>query len=179
MSLKTYNFVAVDVETANQNRASICQIGIARYVAGELTEEWSSLIDPEDCFAWWNQSVHGITEDDVWGSPKFFEVADKLRAFMHGEICVAHTTFDQVAIARALAKYALPAIAAKWLDTALVTRRAWPEFSSGGYNLANICDVIGYEFMHHDALEDAKAAAHVLLTAASKTGRDIDGWMAP
>ncbi len=44
------NFITIDVETANADMASICQIGIAAYAQGHLVEEWSSLIDPEDYF---------------------------------------------------------------------------------------------------------------------------------
>ena len=42
------DFVAIDVETANADMASICQIGVAKYSEGKLIEEWSSLVDPED-----------------------------------------------------------------------------------------------------------------------------------
>ena len=37
------NFVSVDVETANSDRASICQIGIAVFKDGKLVDEWVSL----------------------------------------------------------------------------------------------------------------------------------------
>jgi len=43
-------FVAIDVETANADMASICQIGLAKFKDGQLVEEWSSFIDPEDYF---------------------------------------------------------------------------------------------------------------------------------
>ena len=33
------NFVAIDVETANASMASICQIGLAEYENGVLSEE--------------------------------------------------------------------------------------------------------------------------------------------
>lgn len=36
---------------------------------------------------------------------------------------------------------------------------------------------MGYKFEHHDALEDAKAAGHVLLAASAETGLDIEGWL--
>jgi len=42
------NFVAIDVETANSDMASICQIGIAKFENGILVEEWVSLVNPED-----------------------------------------------------------------------------------------------------------------------------------
>ena len=38
-------FVAIDVETANADMASICQIGIAKYSKGQLIDEWTSLIN--------------------------------------------------------------------------------------------------------------------------------------
>jgi len=37
--------------------------------------------------------------------------------------------------------------------------------------------MIGYDFRHHDALEDAKAAAHILLAAVKESGLDIEGWL--
>lgn len=43
-------FVAIDVETANADMGSICQIGLARFVDGDLAEEWVTLVDPEDYF---------------------------------------------------------------------------------------------------------------------------------
>jgi DNA polymerase-3 subunit epsilon len=63
--------VAIDVETANADMASICQIGLAKYSNGILVDEWSSLIDPKDYFDFINIDIHGITENDVAGAPKF------------------------------------------------------------------------------------------------------------
>jgi DNA polymerase-3 subunit epsilon len=58
-----------------------------------------------------------------------------------------------------------------------VARRAWEQFASKGYGLENVCSFLGYEFAHHDALEDAKAAAHILLAAIERTGMDVQGWL--
>lgn len=171
------NFVAIDVETANADMASICQIGIAKYVEGELTDEWSSLVDPEDYFDFLNISIHGITEEDIIGSPTFPEVASELGSFLDNAICVSHTHFDRVSISRALTKYGLLEFNTLWLDSARVARRAWEEFAWSGYGLANICNKIGYTFRHHDALEDAKASAQVLLAAVEATGLDIETWL--
>ncbi|MDW3094709.1 MAG: exonuclease domain-containing protein [Gammaproteobacteria bacterium] len=171
------NFVAIDVETANADMASICQVGIAKYVNNKLVEEWSSLIDPEDYFDYFNIKVHGITEKNVVGSPIFPKVVDKLDYFLTENICVSHTHFDRVSISRALNKYDYPEIGAIWLDSAMVARRTWTEFSRNGYGLSNVCDKIGYKFKHHDALEDAKAAAHILMAAVEVTGLDLESWL--
>ena len=170
-------FVAIDVETANPDMASICQVGIARFTDGELTEEWSSLVDPEDYFDPVNTGIHGIRAGDVEGMPTFPEVAHRLMAFGNGSVWVSHTHFDRVSIGRTLEKYDLPHFEGTWLDSAKVARRAWQEFARGGYGLANVCHSIGHVFDHHDALEDAKAAGQVLLAAMAETGLDLPAWL--
>lgn len=171
------NFIAIDVETANADMASVCQIGVAKYIQGKLAEEWSSLVDPEDYFDFINVDIHGITEEDVIGSPTFPEVASILGGFMNNTICVSHTHFDRVSINRASGKYGMAEFDVTWLDSARVARRTWQEFAWGGYGLANICSRIGHTFKHHDALEDAKASAQVLLAAIEVTGLDIESWL--
>jgi len=171
------NFVAIDVETANADMGSICQIGIVKYIEGELTEEWSSLIDPEDYFDFINIEIHGITPEVVIGSPTFPKVANRLGCFIDKSVCVSHTHFDRVSISRAFSKYGLPEFDTIWLDSAKVARRTWEEFAWSGYGVVNICNKIGYTFKHHDALEDAKATAQVLLAAIEATGRSIDSWL--
>jgi DNA polymerase-3 subunit epsilon len=70
----------------------------------------------------------------------------------------------------------LPPISTTWLDSARVVRRTWKELAWKGYGLANVCSKIGYEFRHHDALEDAKATGYVLLAALQESQQDLDEW---
>lgn len=171
------DFIAIDVETANADMASICQIGIVRYTDGVLRDEWSSLVDPEDYFSFINIDIHGITEEDVVGAPTFSEVYDELSRLMSDTVSVSHTHFDKVSIDRAIEKHSLPGLNTIWLDSAKIARRTWPEFANKGYGLANVSRKIGYEFKHHDALEDAKASAQIILAAMEITGLDIDDWI--
>lgn len=170
------NFVSIDVETANPDMASICQIGIAKFVDGALVDEWVSLVNPEDYFDDINVSIHGIDKQAIKGKPTFPEVIKNLRHFLEGSVCVSHTHFDRVSIHRAFAKYDTQLFEITWLDSARVARRTWNEFAWKGYGLKNICEKIGYQFKHHDALEDAKAAGYVLLAALKESQLDIDAW---
>ncbi len=170
-------FIAIDVETANADMASICQIGMAKFKDGELIDEWSSLIDPEDYFDSINIHIHGISEDDVIEAPTFPEIVGELKRFLSNSISVSHTHFDRVSIERAFAKYSLIPIETTWLDSARVARRTWEECAWSGYGLANVCKIIGYEFKHHDALEDAKASGQVLIAAVNKSGLDTNAWL--
>jgi DNA polymerase-3 subunit epsilon len=64
-----------------------------------------------------------------------------------------------------------------WLDSARVARRTWSECARSGYGLPDVCKRIGYEFRHHHALEDAKAAGQILLAAMAATGLDLEGML--
>lgn len=171
------DFVAIDVETANADMASICQIGIAKYRDNRLIDEWSTLVNPEDYFDYINIDIHGISEDDVVDAPTFPDIYNNLESYLNNTVCVSHTHFDRVSLSRVLEKYGLNSFDTIWLDSARVARRAWEEFAWRGYCLANVCEKIGYEFKHHDALEDAKAAGQIILAAIQETGIDIDSWV--
>jgi len=82
------DFVAIDVETANANMASICQVGLAAYCAGSLVDEWKSYIDPEDFFAPMNVYIHGITEETVAGAPTLPGIAEALLSRLNGRVAV-------------------------------------------------------------------------------------------
>lgn len=171
------DFAALDVETANSDMASICQVGIAVYEQGMLTREWKTLVDPLDSFDGINTSIHGIDARAVIGAPTFSDITTTIAEVIGMRIVVSHTHFDRVSMNRAFAKSRLASPEWIWLDSARVARRAWEEFARGGYGLKPVCNSIGYEFAHHDALEDAKASAQILLAAAAKTGLDVNGWL--
>jgi len=169
--------VALDVETANADFASICQIGVVTFTDGNVAGSWQSLIDPEDEFDPVNVSIHGIDENAVAGAPRFADVAQQLEMLLAGNVVASHTSFDRVALARAHEKYALPPIGCQWLDTARVSRRAWPQFARHGFGLAPVAKHCGIEFRHHDAAEDARAAGGILVRAIMDTGLGISEWM--
>lgn len=170
-------FTAVDVETANADLASICQIGIASVQSGRVAGVWSHLIDPEDFFDQINISIHGIYETMIEGAPRFIDVFGEVDRLMAG-VVVSHTAFDRAAIARAAEKYEIHSRERVWLDSARVVRRAWPEkYARRAYGLASVASDLGINFRHHDAGEDARAAAEIVIRACEETSLDIDGWL--
>ncbi len=171
------NFVAIDVETANPDFASICQVGVAVFRDGTLHDTWESLVDPEDYFDGMNVSVHGIDERAVRGAPKWQAVNELLVPWLQGHVVASHTAFDRAALTRACEKNGLPPHSCTWLDTARVVRRAWPAFAKKGYGLANVTKYLKIQFEHHNAKEDARAAGEVLLRAIAETGLTIEQWL--
>ena len=170
------NFLSLDVETANFDGASICQIGIGLFENGELVDSWESLIDPRSHFHWGNIRVHGITEEMVQGAPLFSEVYPVLRSLLSENIVVHHTPFDNLAFRKAYARFNLKPINIRWLDSSRIVRHTWEQFAKSGYNLANVANHLGIEFRHHDALEDSVAAGRIVVEACRLTGRRVNDW---
>jgi DNA polymerase-3 subunit epsilon len=171
------DFVALDVETSNPNLASICQIGVVTFSNGVIVDKWHSFVNPEDYFDRMNVYIHGITEEKVKNSPNFKHIYSDLKKLIENKITVTHTSFDKIAITRAIEKYNVPSISCTWLDTARVVRRAWGEFQNSGYGLSNVAEKLNISFEHHNAIEDAKAAGEILLRAIDHTGTNLDGWI--
>jgi DNA polymerase-3 subunit epsilon len=170
-------FFAIDVETANASMHSICQIGLVGYRDGEEILARSWLVDPRCEFDDQNIRVHGIHAAMVAGQPAFDALAGEVAAIVEGQVLVSHTHYDRVATARACEHHSVPIWQCQWLDSAVVVRRTWPEFARSGYGLANIAAHLGIAFRHHDALEDARAAAQVLLRACELRSVTVNDWL--
>ncbi|MDE0260637.1 MAG: exonuclease domain-containing protein [Gammaproteobacteria bacterium] len=170
------SFSAVDVETANPSRDSICQVGIVNVRDGQIVDEWTTLVDPETWFDDWNVDIHGIDEEDVVGSPTMPELEAEIRQRLQDHV-VSHSAFDRVAFQRAFKRHGLATLSGVWVDTARVVRRAWRDrFGKKGYGLWNVAEFLGIEFEHHDALEDARACARIMLRACQDTGLSLEDW---
>ena len=176
---RNLTFNVIDVETANSHPSSICQIGLVEVRQGKVSCSHSILIDPETSFRRPNVQLHGIGPVQVRGAPAFCDVFPKLYDLLEDQVLASHTPFDRVALDGAARRYGLPILPARWLDSAAIARQAWPErYRQRGYRLAKVAADLGITFRHHDAREDAWAAAAIVLHACLQTGRDIDDWLA-
>ena len=174
--MANFTFNAIDVETANADPSSICQIGIVQVRAAKICKGLSVLVNPEVRFNSFNIGLHGISEDTVAHCKTLPQIYARLCDLLEGTIVISHTTFDRVALEGALRKYGLATIGAEWLDSSLIARRTWPRRYSRSWNLARIADDLGISFRHHDALEDARAAAEIVLRACQYMGMTISDW---
>ena len=43
-------FIVIDIETANPDLLSICQIGIVFFENGQVVTKWETLVNPQDYF---------------------------------------------------------------------------------------------------------------------------------
>lgn len=175
-----FRFVALDVETANSDSASICQIGLACVRHDGSIDVVSTLIDPEQPFAPFNVNLHGISPAMVRSAPKFPAVLRQIAPHLDQHLIIQHSPFDRRAINSACRAYGLPEQGWRWADSVQIARRAWPEFrGNGGHGLGHLKQALALDFEHHDAGEDAKAAAMVVLQAEARTGQTLDELISP
>ena len=171
------DFVAIDVETANADISSICQIGVVQFEGGLIARRWSTLVNPDDYFHSLNVALHGIDDARVVDAPRFADVLGDLHGFLTGSIVACHTPYDRSAIIAGHRKCRreLPNIV--WLDTARVVRRTWLDRSRSGYGLKAVAEMLGIQFRHHDAEEDARVAGEILVRATQEVGHSIEEWL--
>lgn len=163
-----FRFFALDVETANNDRGSICQIGVACVRPDNSIETWVTYVDPQ-VDRWVFTYLHGINARTVKGAPTFAEVLPVLRNALADHPVYQHSGFDRSAVAAACINAGLNFPQWDWCDSVYVARAAWPELrGNGGHSLANLKQHLGLEFDHHDAGEDARAAAEVVLHAEGR-----------
>ncbi len=167
------SFVTIDVETANYDMSSICQIGMCKYKDGKIIARYNQLINPQCEFDFYNVKIHGITAEMVADKPTFKDVCFYVDSFIDGDFVISHTKFDQNSIEKAFYEQGL-CTDWQWLDSTLIVRRLFLEYAYKGYGLKNICDDWGYDFKHHDAFEDAKACGFIILKSMEKSGKSFD-----
>ncbi len=168
-------FNALDVETANGDPWSICQIGIATFYNGSLIDTWSSLINPNTLFNKYNIRVHGIMPGDVLDKPTFLDVQPELYERLNDTIIVSHTLFDLNAMSRSWDFYQIERLNFMWLDSCKIARLAWSEARKGeSFGLKPLAKWLGISFRHHDALEDAIVAGKITVAACAAANLNLN-----
>ncbi len=167
----TPRFIALDVETANDDPESICQIGTCVITETGAQIRTNTLINPNTRFSARHIEIHGITPADVKHAPTFRQHHRALARLLKGHDVIAHTSFDKNALLAACLRDSLPALDCKWLDSLIIARNTWPDLPN--HKLKTLAAEIGFAFKHHDAGEDAAACAEVVLAAERMTGKTI------
>ena len=158
------NFVAMDFETANHEKHSAVSMALAVVRQNEVVDEFYSLIQPETYFSARNTAIHGIREQDVAQAPKYPEIwAQVAPLFTEDKLVVAHNApFDHGVLQGTLAYYGIEAPHYMLLDTVRSSRQLFPHFRN--HKLNTVAENLGITLdHHHNALDDAVAAAQILI----------------
>lgn len=175
-----FRFIALDVETACGTAGSICQIGLACVLPDNGIRTFSMLVNPGTRFDPFNIRLHGIGPAHVVDAPPFPEALALLLPLLRAHPLIQHSNFDRLAIHAACRVHGIEPPPLRWSDSVAIARRAWPELKgNGGHGLGNLKRVLRLDFHHHDAGEDARAAAQVVLHAETHLALPFEQLIAP
>lgn len=173
------DFIAMDYETANAQRASACSVALVVVENSQIVDAFYSLIDPEVNFSPRNIQVHGITPQQVAGAPAFPKIWPHIQHFFTPQrIVTAHNSpFDVSVLRRSLERYDLPVPAYQVIDTVKTSRALLPGLVN--YKLDTVSDALNIPLEHHhNALQDSYACARILLSEAQQFGVDrLNSWL--
>ena len=169
-------YAVVDIETTGMNREGnkITEVAIVCVDDGVVTEEWSSLINPECPIPWGITKLTGINDDMVSGAPKFYGVAKKIVELTEGRTFVAHNAFfDYRFLQREFSDLGYT-FQREVLCTVRLGRKAFPGLPS--YSLHNLSRHFQLtRLAEHRALDDAKACWEIFRRVQESAPSAIHG----
>lgn len=158
------DFAAIDFETANNERSSVCSVGIVIVRDGEMTDTFYSLIRPEpEYYTYWCSRVHGLCRHDTENAPVFPDVWRQIEPLIKGLPLVAHNRpFDEGCLKAVFRVYGMDYPDYVFYDTLCVSRRVFPKLEN--HQLHTVAAACGHDMRnHHHALADAEACAAIAL----------------
>ncbi len=169
-------FIALDVENASEDYASICQIGIVAFDQGKVVGKWGTYVNPQMQFT--NTWIHGIDENTVKDAPLVPEAIQMLADHIQGKPVVHHTHYDRAAVKKACLIHEIDNPLTYTLDSARILRRVNPLFLTAGYGLKNACLHYGISTDgHHDAVFDAEMAGKLVVMLMEESQTQISDWV--
>lgn len=149
--------VFIDLETtgASTRDSRILEIGAIRVEKLKVVETFSTLIKVDDPISPFITNLTGIDENMIKSSPRFADIADQLRKFMHEAIFVAHNvgfdySFMQLEYRNLNQKFSMDK-----LCTVRLSRAFYPK--QHRHNLDTIIATHGFTVNNrHRALDDAQ-----------------------
>lgn len=167
--------LAIDFETASEERGSACSVGLAWVEDGRVTRVEERLIRPKSMrFSPMNIAIHGIRPEHVEDAPAFPEVMEEFAEDFARLPMLAHNAaFDFSVWRGALDQYRMAYPPVTYFCTLKMVQKVWPHLPSHRLNV--VAEHLSLRFRHHTAGEDAAvAAAAAIGVASSLRVRDLD-----
>jgi DNA polymerase-3 subunit epsilon len=161
------NFIAIDFETANIFRSSICSIGLAIVESGKLVDSQHILVKPTpNHYDSFNTFLHGISDRETQNKKTFKQQWKDLEKYFNKQTLVAHNaSFDCSVLRFTLdsSKLAYPD-----LDYHCTYRLSQELLSLRSFRLDDVSRHFKIKLKHHNAESDAIASALIALRLCEK-----------
>jgi DNA polymerase III epsilon subunit family exonuclease len=164
--LRDLEFVVLDVEAAQERKmpARIVEIGAYRVRAGEVLDEFETLVNPETNMPKFLANLTGISDEMLMSAPKFGEVARAFLNFIGDSVLVAHNAnFDLPLLNREIGRvFPGHRLRNAHLCTVDLARRLVPQLES--HRLDSVAAYFQVAIpRRHRAADDALATARIFL----------------
>ncbi|MES2732400.1 MAG: 3'-5' exonuclease [Bacteroidota bacterium] len=162
------NFIAIDFETANEQRNSACEIGICVVKDSQIVESKAWLIRPPELrFNSFNTYLHGISAKNVQHEPAFDALWPQLRPYLENQLVLAHNASFDLSVLRSLMDYYHITYPELTYSCSLsIAKKVW--LGQPSYRLNALAEMLAISLDHHQALSDAIACARITLLACQK-----------
>ena len=162
-------YVVFDIETTGFNRVknNIIEIGAVKVINGEITERFSTFVNPKEPIPYRITQLTSITDDMVEDAPYITEVLPKFLEFCEGCVLVAHNAaFDTSFISQKAADLCIETDFTI-VDTVSMARVLLPEL--GKFKLDNVAKALKIPLEnHHRAVDDAGCTAEIFVKLVKK-----------
>ena len=157
-------FVVFDIETTglDKTKNNITEIGAVKVVNGEITDRWSTFVNPCQPIPENIVNLTGINDDMVKNAPKIGEIIGDFLKFCEGCVLVAHNAAFDTGFIEKAAKDNGVEYNFCVLDTLMLARCMYPDLHN--FRLDTLTKHLGVMLEnHHRAVDDAKATADVFV----------------
>lgn len=158
------DFAAIDFETANGCRTSVCSVGVVIVRDGRVADDFYSLVRPyPNYYVRFTTAIHGLSREYTDSAEEFPAVWSRIAGRIEGLPLVAHNSpFDEGCLRAVFKHYGMPYPEYRFHCTLRAARK-----TIGGlpnYQLQTVSAFCGYDLhAHHHALADAEACARIAL----------------
>ncbi len=157
-------FVVFDLETTGISTAKhkIIEIGAVKVENGEITDRFSTFVNPERPIPFAIERLTGISDSMVVDAPTIEQLFPEFVQFCEGAIMVAHNAdFDMGFVKMVCNEQGFPADYT-YIDTVGLARYLLPGL--GKVTLDKVAKAVGAPLNnHHRAVDDAECTAHIFV----------------
>ncbi|MDY4000699.1 MAG: PolC-type DNA polymerase III [Blautia sp.] len=158
------SFVVFDIETTGFSplTCKIIEIGAVRVENGEITDRFSTFVNPKVPIPFRIEQLTSINDGMVMGAPPIEEVLPEFLKFCKGAVMVAHNAdFDMSFIIENCHRLGLPDDFT-YVDTVGMARFLLPALNR--FKLDTVAKAVGVNLQHHHrAVDDAECTAHIFV----------------
>ncbi|MDE7355635.1 MAG: 3'-5' exoribonuclease [Rikenellaceae bacterium] len=159
------DFAAIDFETANGRRSSVCSVGVVVVRDGVIVDTYYSLIRPwPNYYSRFTTAIHGLSRGDTDTAMPFPSVWQCVEPRIKGLTLVAHNSaFDEGCLRAVHECFDMDYPDYRFMCTMRQSRKTFGR-DLPNHRLDTVAARCGFCLTdHHNALADALACAHIAI----------------